>query len=270
MAEKLVKKEKKRLDQLLVERGLTESREKARRLIMEGKVLINEERVFKPATAVSSNSSLRVLSPPRFVSRGGEKLDFALSYFKIEVKEKVCLDGGSSTGGFVDCLLQRGARLVIAVDVGYGQLAWNLRKDKRVFLIERQNIRYLKKEQIPEEPDLITADLSFISLKKVFPALEAVSKKDTLYLLLIKPQFELGRGKVGKKGVVKDPLLHREVLLDLGGFFSRRGYGVSFIYSPIRGPKGNIEYFAFLSFFNKPFNPEEVEEVVKKAQREAR
>lgn len=271
MAEKPVKKDKKRLDQLVVEKGLIDSREKARRLIMEGKVLVNGDKIFKPGFLVRPDSRLQLLSLPRFVSRGGEKLDFALDHFKVEVRDKVCLDGGSSTGGFVDCLLQRGARLVIAVDVGYGQLAWKLRNDARVFLIERQNIRYLKPEQLPARPDLITADLSFISLKKVFPSLEAIGKENTAYLFLIKPQFEAGREKVGKKGVVRDPSVQEEVLLDLGRFFSERGYGVSFIYSPIKGPEGNIEFFVLLQpAKDKNFNPEEAKRVVEKAQREVR
>lgn len=270
MAEKPLNKGKKRLDQLLVEKGLVDSREKARRLIMEGKVLVNEERLFKPGAFVNADLPLRLLSPPRFVSRGGEKLDFALNYFGIEVENKVCLDAGSSTGGFVDCLLQRGARLVIAVDVGYGQLAWKLRQDSRVFLIERQNIRYLKPEQIPEPPDIVTADLSFISLKKVFSSLKKLSKKGTVFLFLIKPQFEAGREKVGRKGVVRDPAVQEEVLLDLGTFFSKEGYSVSFTYSPIKGAEGNIEFFAYLLPGFRTWNLEEIKKVVEKAQKEVK
>ncbi len=270
MAGKPLKKDKKRLDQLLVEKGLVDSREKARRLIMEGKVLVNEERVFKPGAFINSDLPLRLLHPPRFVSRGGEKLDFAIVHFGIKVENKVCLDAGSSTGGFVDCLLQRGARLVIAVDVGYGQLAWKLRQDSRVFLIERQNVRYLKPEQIPEPPDLVTADLSFISLKKVFSSLEAVSKNSTHYLFLIKPQFEAGREKVGRKGIVRDPAVQEEVLQDLGLFFLKRGYNVSFIYSPVRGAEGNIEFFAYLLPGFKALNFETIKGIVKEAQRQVR
>lgn len=270
MAEKPLKKGKRRLDQLLVEKGLVGSREKARRLIMEGKVLVNEEKVFKPGTFVNSDLPLRLLRLPRFVSRGGEKLDYAIDHFGIRVENKVCLDAGSSTGGFVDCLLQRGARLVIAVDVGYGQLAWKLRQDNRVFLIERQNIRYLKPEQVPEPPDLVTADLSFISLKKVFSSLKEVSKNSTHYLFLIKPQFEAGREKVGRKGVVRDPAVQEEVLLELGSFFLKRGYSVSFTYSPVRGAEGNIEFFAYLLPGYKTLDFEEIKRIVAIAQREVR
>ncbi len=268
MVEKPPAKLKKRLDQLMVERGLVDSRERAKKLIMGGKVLVDEQKVLKPGHFVSLKSNLRLLDLPRFVSRGGEKIEFALDFFGLDVRGNVCLDCGSSTGGFVDCLLQRGARLVIAVDVGYGQLAWKLRQDKKVFLIERQNVRYLKPEQLPEKPDLITADLSFISLTKVFPALELIRKEGTLFLLLVKPQFEAGRGKVGSGGVVKDPLVWEEVLTSLGIFFAQKGYRASFIYSPIRGPKGNVEFFAFLKPGEKHFSREEIKQVIARVQEE--
>lgn len=234
---------------MLVARGLCLSREEARAKILAGLVEVNGRRVEKPGTKVSVSADLAVRGDPwPFVSRGGVKLARALELFGISLAGKVVLDVGAATGGFTDCALQHGAARVYAVDVGYGQLAWKLRCDPRVVVLERTNIRYLTPERLGEMADVATVDVSFISLLKVLPAVKGLLKSDGQVIALVKPQFEAGREKVGKKGVVRSPETHREVLrrvisgaAALG--FCLRGLG----YSPLKGPEGNIEFLAWFS-----------------------
>jgi len=200
---------KRRIDQLLVERGLAESREKAKALVLAGQVWINGRKAAKPGHAASPGSRIEVAAPPPYVSRAGQKLARALDHFRITVRGKVCLDVGASTGGFTDCLLQRGAARVHAVDVGAGQIAWKLRTDPRVVLHEKLNARYLKPEDIGERVALAVCDVSFISVTLILPALAPVLTKDGEMVILVKPQFEVERGQVGKGGVIRDPALHQ-------------------------------------------------------------
>ncbi len=235
---------KKRLDQILVEKGLSESRQRAKAMIMAGKVLVNDQLVDKPGAMVLEISSIIIKGKEiPYVSRGGLKLEKALSSFEVDPAGSVCLDVGASTGGFTDCLLQRGARRVYSVDVGYGQLAWKLRQDPRVIVIERTNIRHMPADAIPEPVDLITIDVSFISLRIVVPAALKFARKEAVILPLIKPQFEVGKGKVGKGGVVRDPAQHEDVLRALSLFFEEIGLNPSTpLPSPVLGPKGNKEF----------------------------
>ena len=239
---------KTRLDLIIVKKGLVPSRQRGRALIMSGKVLVNNRPVDKPGAIVSQDDEISIKGEDiPYVSRGGLKLEEALHVFKIDVENLVCLDVGASTGGFTDCLLQHGAACVYAVDVGYGQLAWKLRQDPRVVVIERTNIRHMPAEIIPRPVDLITIDVSFISLKIVVPAVIKFIKKGGLILALIKPQFEVGKGKVGKGGVVRNKKLHDEVIKDLSDFFIKTGFSCeSVIPSPILGPKGNREFMIAL------------------------
>ncbi len=241
---------KSRLDLLIVEKGLVSSRHRAGALIMAGKVWVNDRPVDKPGYFVPINSTIVVKEDDHpFVSRGGLKLEKALEDLSIKVDGWTCLDIGASTGGFTDCLLQRGAGRVYAVDVGYGQLAWSLRQDPRVTVIERANIRYLPFEAVNDVMDLVVADTSFISLKLVIPSSEKFMKPGALILALIKPQFEAGKGKVGKGGVIRDPEIRKQVIQDIQGFFTARGYRVNgVIPSPVPGPKGNIEYLISLNY----------------------
>ena len=236
---------KKRIDTLLVDRGLVESREKARVMVMAGAVVANDSIVVKPSTLVSEEAELRLIAASPFVSRGGYKLDAALDQFGIDVTALVVADIGASTGGFTDCLLQRGAGRVYAVDVGYGQLDYRLRKDSRVVVMERVNARYLL--ELPELLDMATLDVSFISLQKVIPAVSTLIKTGGRLIVLVKPQFEAGREKVGRGGLVKDPQVHADVL----GRFIVWAVGEGFrfenlIPSPIRGAEGNREFLALL------------------------
>ena len=239
---------KTRLDVLLVERGLQESRQKAQATIMSGLVFVKGQRVDKPGTAVPNDAEIEVRGNAlKYVSRGGLKLEKAMASFPIDLHGTVCGDIGASTGGFTDCMLQNGARKVYAVDVGYGQLAWSLRSDERVVCMERTNARYLTHEQIPEELDFASVDVSFISLKLIFPALYTLLREGGEVACLIKPQFEAGREKVGKKGVVRDPAVHLEVLENFLRHAKENNFTVLGItYSPIRGPEGNIEYLGYL------------------------
>lgn len=239
---------KKRLDVLMVEKGLAPSRQRAKALIMAGKVLADTQRIDKPGTLIDENISVTIKGNDLpYVSRGGFKLHGALCALNLTVTDFVCLDVGASTGGFTDCLLQHGARKVYAVDVGYGQLAWQLRQDSRVISIERTNIRTMPAERIPEQIDLITIDASFISLKLIIPAVRQFLKPEGQILALIKPQFEVGKGKVGKGGVVKDKQLHAEVIDELGQYFVEEGFKCGeVIPSAILGPKGNQEYIIHL------------------------
>ena len=239
---------KKRLDLVIVEKGLAQSRQRAKALIMSGKFLVNNLPIDKPGALVSTNDNIILKGENiSYVSRGGLKLDKALQVFGINVEGFVCIDVGASTGGFTDCLLQHGAKRIFAIDVGYGQLAWKLRQDSRVVVIERTNIRHMPTETLPSLVDFVTIDVSFISLKIVEPAVLKFMKKGAGILALIKPQFEVGRGKVGKGGVLKDPVLHDEVINDLSTFFTKRSLLCeSIIPSPLLGTKGNREFFVSL------------------------
>jgi 23S rRNA (cytidine1920-2'-O)/16S rRNA (cytidine1409-2'-O)-methyltransferase len=239
---------KKRLDVLVFEKGLTTSRQRASALIMTGNILVNDQPIDKPGAMVAFDAKIvnKGVDLP-FVSRGGFKIEKAIQSLDLDVSDMLCLDVGASTGGFTDCLLQHGASRVYAIDVGYGQLDWKLRQDPRVIVIERSNIRYATKELLPEPFDLISIDVSFISLRIVIPAIKKFLKKDGKVLALIKPQFEVGKNQVGKGGVVKDPELHQSVIKELSEFFSNTGFQVGpVITSPIQGPKGNTEFIIYL------------------------
>ncbi len=240
---------KERLDVLLVEKGLCESRTRAQAVIMEGLVYVGEQRMDKPGMTVNPEANITVrgnLCP--YVSRGGLKLEKALAYFGVNPIEYVCSDSGASTGGFTDCLLQKGAKKVFAIDVGYGQLAWSIRSDPRVVVMERTNIRNVTLDQIGEPLDLSVVDVSFISLKLVLPVIARLLRPDGQVLCLIKPQFEAGREKVGKKGVVRDPATHIEVLENFMDTAHSLGFAVSGLtWSPVKGPEGNIEFLGHLT-----------------------
>ena len=239
---------KVRLDQLLYDRGYTESRERAKTTVMSGLVFVNGQRVDKPGTAVDPEAAIEVRGEAiPFVSRGGFKLDKALKVFPVDPAGKACIDCGASTGDFTDVLLQHGAAKVYAVDVGYGQLAWKLRTDPRVVNLERTNLRYVTEEQIPELLDLAVMDVSFISIRLVLPAVRALLKPGADLICLIKPQFEAGREEVGKKGVVRDEAVHARVIRDILDFAPGIGLSVMGLdFSPIKGPEGNIEYICHL------------------------
>jgi 23S rRNA (cytidine1920-2'-O)/16S rRNA (cytidine1409-2'-O)-methyltransferase len=245
--EAAMKAARERLDVLMVRRGLVESRQRAQALILAGEVCVNDQRMLKAGTLVPEDAGIRITSDPMpYVGRGGLKLEAALSAFKMDVSGWRCLDVGASTGGFTDCLLQHGARHVTAVDVGYGQLHWKLRSDPRVSLIERTNIRHLDPQVLGDAVDLACIDVSFISLKIVVPAVLKLVKHPHRIVCLIKPQFEVGKGLVGKGGVVRDPALHRAVIEDITGSLGTlqlRRLGIT--PSPILGPKGNQEYLAY-------------------------
>ena len=245
---------KTRLDVLLTERGLLDSRQKAQATIMSGIVFVNGQRVDKVGTAVSNDALIEIRGTTLpYVSRGGLKLEKAMQTFPLTLTGKICADIGASTGGFTDCMLQNGAKKVYAVDVGYGQLDWKLRNDARVVCMERTNARYLTHEEIPEELDFASVDVSFISLKLIFPALYGLLREGGEIVCLIKPQFEAGREKVGKKGVVRDPAVHLEVLEHFLIHAKENHFTVLGItYSPIRGPEGNIEYLGFLRKSEEP------------------
>jgi 23S rRNA (cytidine1920-2'-O)/16S rRNA (cytidine1409-2'-O)-methyltransferase len=241
---------KTRLDAELVRRELARSRENAVELIASGKVLVNGIPATKAATQVDAQISITLKNEQdEFVSRGGHKLAGALDHFvKLNVKDKVALDAGASTGGFTDVLLKRGAKMVVAADVGYGQLAWQLQSDNRVKILDRVNVRSLTKEQVAEEIDLVVADLSFISLKIVLPALIAVAKDEADFLIMVKPQFEVGKEKLGAGGVVRDAALRKEAVAAVADAAFSLGLGcLGVVASPLPGPSGNVEYFLWLS-----------------------
>ena len=239
----------KRLDQRLTELGLAESREKAKATIMSGLVYVNGQKSDKPGTPVADDAEIEVRGAAcPYVSRGGFKLAKALESFNIAPEGWVCIDCGASTGGFTDVLLKNGAARVYAVDVGYGQLAWSLRTDGRVVVMERTNARNLTPDMFPERMDMAVMDLSFISIRLVLPAVRALVKDGGRCVCLIKPQFEAGKADVGKKGVVRDRAVHERVLREMTEFFPTAGWKLTGLdYSPIRGPEGNIEYLACLS-----------------------
>ena len=259
-------KEKKRLDVILFDKNLVSSREKAKALIMSGCVYVNNQKADKPGTSYSEDDIIEVRENPNpFVSRGGLKLLKAIKSFKIDLTDKVAMDIGASTGGFTDCMLQNGAKKVYSVDVGYGQLDWKLRNDSRVINLERTNIRYIDKDLIKEKLDFISVDVAFISLKLVLPVAKELMADKAYGVCLIKPQFEAGREKVSKNGVVRDPKVHRDVIEKIVSFSNKIGLEVLALeFSPIKGPKGNIEYLMFVRKTNEntdtqsKFNIEEI------------
>lgn len=250
---------------MLIEKGWFASRQRARATIMAGKVFVNGQRVDKPGFSVSSSDTIECKGGDiAYVSRGGLKLAAALQHFCVDVTAAICMDVGASTGGFTDCLLQHGADRVYAVDVGYGQLAWKIRQNPGVIVMERTNARYLKADALPEHVDLITIDVSFISLKMIVPAVIQFMKPNASIMALIKPQFEVGKGQVGKGGVVRDPQQHEQVIQNLADYFRSRQLKPQSVYpSPVAGPKGNREFFMRLqlesniaesNFSDKPGN----------------
>lgn len=242
-----IPKDKIRTDLLLVQKGLADSREKAKALIMAGEVKIDGRRAEKPGHLIQPHVAISVNKPQPYVSRGGLKLEAALNHFDLAVKDLTLLDVGASTGGFTDCLLQKGAGKVIAVDVGYGQFHWKLRQDPRVKLIERKNIRHLTPDELNEEIDGAVIDASFISLKLIVPQVSKLITDKAFIIALVKPQFEVGKGHVGKGGVVRDPELHEKVIKGLSSFFEKLGWEtIGHLPAPILGPKGNKEFLIYL------------------------
>lgn len=244
---------KLRLDSAVFELGISESREKAKALIMAGQIYVNGMKAIKPGVTVNSSDKIELRGNTLpYVSRGGLKLEKAMEVFPITLKDKVCMDIGASTGGFTDCMLQNGAVKVYSIDVGYGQLAWKLRSDSRVVNLERTNFRYVTNEQIPESIDFASIDVSFISLKLIFPALMPLLKTDGECVCLVKPQFEAGKDKVGKKGVVRERATHIEVIKNVIGYASDNGFSVlNLDFSPVKGPEGNIEYLLYIKKANE-------------------
>ena len=243
------KQKKIRLDTYLVEQGFYESRARAQAAIMAGQVLVDELKIDKPGTPVKPEAKIRLLGDQlKYVSRGGLKLEKALQVFPVSVAGKVMADIGASTGGFTDCALQNGATKVYAVDVGYGQLAWKLRSDPRVVNMERTNARALDESSLPEKVDAASIDVAFISLEKILPAIKKILKPDGFVIALIKPQFEAGKEHIGKKGVVKDPEVHKEVIHRIINFAKDEGWSIGGLdFSPVKGPEGNIEYLLYLT-----------------------
>jgi 23S rRNA (cytidine1920-2'-O)/16S rRNA (cytidine1409-2'-O)-methyltransferase len=270
-----VKIEKERLDVLLVKRGLAESREKAKAVIMAGEVFVENQREDKAGQTFSVNSRIEVRGKKmKYVSRGGYKLERALEVFPIQLQDRVCMDVGSSTGGFTDCMLQNGAARVYAIDVGTNQLAWKLRQDERVHSMEKTNIRYVLPEDVGEAVDFVSIDVAFISLTKVLAAVKALMQERGQMVCLVKPQFEAGREKVGKKGVVREPETHEEVIENVINHALSLGFHILGIdHSPIRGPEGNIEYLLYMENADREpsvITPEEkkkIHELVMQAHR---
>ncbi len=261
--------EKIRLDSRIFDLGLTDSREKAKAFIMAGQVYVNGMKASKAGLTVTEKDTIEVRGTSEFVSRGGHKLKKAMSSFPISLKDKICMDVGASTGGFTDCMLQNGASKVYSIDVGYGQLAWKLRSDDRVVNLERTNIRYVTDETVPDKIDFFSVDVSFISLTLVLPAVIKLLSENGEGVCLIKPQFEAGREKVGKKGVVRDKGVHSEVIEKIRSFATETGFSVLGLdYSPIKGPEGNIEYLIYIGL-NKDNNTEiSVDDVVEASHAE--
>ena len=255
------KVEKERLDVLLVQQGLANSRELAKAYIMAGNVYVDGQKEDKAGTKVAVTAKLEVKgNQMKYVSRGGYKLEKAMDVFGIRLDGKICLDIGASTGGFTDCMLQNGASKVYAIDVGYGQFAWKLRNDERVVCLEKTNVRYVTHEQVPDEGDFASIDVSFISLTKVLPAVLGVLGEKGQLVCLIKPQFEAGREKVGKKGVVRDSSVHREVIEMIVEYARTQSLGILGLdFSPIKGPEGNIEYLIYLDKSRSGMHEDEVQ-----------
>lgn len=258
---------KKRLDVLLTEQGHADSRSKAQAIIMAGLVYVDGQKADKPGISYEETVSIEVRGETcPYVSRGGWKLEKALRYFNVNPTGYVCSDSGASTGGFTDCLLQQGAKKVFAIDVGYGQLDWKIRSDERVVVMERTNIRYVTPDQLGEPLDLSVVDVSFISLRIVLPAIKALLKPTGQVLCLIKPQFEAGREKVGKKGVIRDAAIHKEVLDDFVSLAGELGFTIlGLTFSPVKGPEGNIEFLGHLTLESKDGVVPDTEAVVSQA-----
>ena len=239
---------KQRLDQYLVDQGLVPSRSMAQSVIMAGEVFVNGQKASKAGESITGEEQIELRSKTlQYVSRGGLKLEKAMQVFPVQLQDKVCMDIGASTGGFTDCMLQNGASKVYAIDVGYGQLAWKLRQDERVINLERTNVRYVTEEQVTDKVDFFSVDVSFISLKLVLPVAYSLLQESGQGVCLIKPQFEAGRDKVGKKGVVRDPEVHKEVIERVISFTKEIGFSVLGLdYSPVKGPEGNIEYLMYV------------------------
>ena len=267
----MIKTPKERVDVLLVERGLCETREKAKRAIMAGTVYTNELRLEKPGEKIAIDSPLQVKGNElRYVSRGGLKLEKALEFFQVDVKDKLMLDIGASTGGFTDCALQNGARHCYALDVGYNQLAWKIRQDERVTVMERTNFRYVTAADLAEGmPEFATIDVSFISLKLILPVLKTLLVPGSDVIALVKPQFEAGKANVGKKGVVRDPKVHLNVLQTIANFAQQTGFTLkNASFSPITGGEGNIEFLFHLVATEEnetTFTEEQLKEIVREA-----
>lgn len=263
---------KERLDVLLVEQGFAPSRERAKRLIMAGQVLVDEQRIDKAGTTIPADAVLRVVGEDLpYVSRGGLKLEKGMAVFGAVLADKTAADIGASTGGFTDCMLQNGAAKVFAIDVGYGQLDWKLRTDARVVNMERTNIRNVTPEMLGQMLDFASIDVAFISLDKVLPVVRTLLAEDGALIALIKPQFEAGKGRVGKNGVVRDPAVHEDVIRTVLTVAEEQGFfpaGLTF--SPVKGPKGNIEYLLYLKVQGEgqePFDAASVHEIVTEAHR---
>ena len=241
--------EKQRLDAELVARGIIQSREQAKAAIMAGQVYVNNQKADKAGESVTPEDKIEFRGENlKYVSRGGLKLEKAMELYGFKLDNKICMDVGASTGGFTDCMLQKGATKVYSIDVGYGQLAWKLRQDERVVNLERTNVRYITSEQVPDIVDFVSIDVSFISLGLVIPVLVPFLSDEAMMVCLVKPQFEAGKDKVGKHGVVRDPATHMEVLERAVGFAKNAGFGiVGLEFSPIKGPQGNIEYLMVLT-----------------------
>jgi 23S rRNA (cytidine1920-2'-O)/16S rRNA (cytidine1409-2'-O)-methyltransferase len=270
-----VKLVKQRLDTLLVDLGLCPSRQQAQRLIQAGEVTVNQQMVDKVGTEVDITAEIQVKERPPFVSRGGEKLAKALKFFEISVTDRICLDGGISTGGFTDCLLQAGAKQVYGVDVGYGQVDWKIRNDQRVILKERTNLRQLQPEELYAEnaifPDLIVVDVSFISLTKILPAVWQLTQAPREAVLLVKPQFEVGKSRIGKKGVVRDSDDQADAIFNVMKGALELGWKYQGLtYSPITGPAGNIEYLLWLGMDSEIIPPTlaAIQEITKQVMQE--
>ena len=248
--------EKTRLDIALFERGFAESREKAKALIMAGIVYVNNQKSDKAGNTVKPDDIIEVRGETlKYVSRGGLKLEKAMKSFNISLEDCICADIGASTGGFTDCMLQNGAKKVYSIDVGYGQLAWKLRTDERVINLERTNFRYVTREQVPDELDFASVDVSFISLYHILPNLRTLLKEGGRAVCLIKPQFEAGRENVGKKGVVRDKAVHIAVIEKIIGLIAENNYSLLGLdFSPIKGPEGNIEYLCYIKKAEKSEN----------------
>ncbi len=262
---------KVRLDVYLTEQGLVPTREKAKAVIMAGEVYVNEQKADKAGQMISDTDAVEVRTTSlRYVSRGGLKLEKAMAVFPVSLEGAVCMDIGASTGGFTDCMLQNGASLVYAIDVGYGQLAWSLRTDPRVVNLERTNIRYVTEKEVPQKPDFASVDVSFISLRLVLPVAFSLLRDDGEMVCLIKPQFEAGREKVGKGGVVRDKKTHAEVIESVLSFAKEIGFSVLGLdFSPVKGPKGNIEYLLYITKKEQADAPVSVLETVDRAHEEA-
>ncbi len=252
---------KKRLDVILFEKGLTESREKAKLAIMEGLVYVDNQKSDKPGSMYSEESNFEIRGNKMpYVSRGGFKLEKAIESFNINLNGLTCMDVGASTGGFTDCMLKNGCEKVYSIDVGYGQLDWKLRNNPNVINLERTNIRHIDKSLIKDEIDFFSVDVSFISLKLVLPVIREIVKSGALGVCLIKPQFEAGREKVGKKGVVRDKDVHQEVVQNICDFCIENGFAVLDLdFSPIKGPEGNIEYLVLIKKSDNPYIDEPVD-----------